>query len=577
MSNSGDKMDWVIVDGIGPFFRGYEKRRINWSKIPLAELPVKGKKAEVFWQEVRKDMAEFVERVKRDGYNTVTLDDVAHVTPHEAHEEKLAKRIDRLREEMKVLVAIIKAAGLRVLMTTDVLPMTGKMSSEFGNDRKQMMLYFEQLLESFLDDFSEVDGVILRLGEGDGKDVKGELHNELYVRTAREANEMLRLLVGAFESRGKVLICRTWTVGAYPIGDLIWHRKRIDELLKGVESDAFLLSLKYGESDFFRYLPLNRAFFRTEVKTIIEFQARREYEGAGEYPSFIGFDAEAYAEELRDQKNLVGVSVWVQTGGWHAFRRLSYLGEGSPWVELNSRVLLGIFNEGLSVKEAIALAVGHSRAATAERFLRLADEAVKKALYVEEYARQKWFFRRVRIPPLIHVYWDCVFLYHPVKKLLAHFVKGKNEAVQDGYQALENFPEMIELAEKLGWSTADVEFMRDSFGMFVKAREYYFGTYTEEMKRELLEAKAAYKAKYPRSVRHRYRIKTDFSQFGVSKQKIAVARRMFVRNKRGYRLIDHIVTLQLLGVIYRLFNKRYQRHLPKFVRKSAMGVDALFK
>ena len=43
MSESG-RYDWVIVDGIGPFFYGYKKKRINWSKIPLAALPIEGKR-----------------------------------------------------------------------------------------------------------------------------------------------------------------------------------------------------------------------------------------------------------------------------------------------------------------------------------------------------------------------------------------------------------------------------------------------------------------------------------------------------------------------------------------------------
>ena len=56
--------------------------------------------------------------------------------------------------------------------------------------------------------------------------------------------------------------------------------------------------MKHGESDFFRYLPLNRSFFRVKQRKLLELQARREYEGAGEYPSFIGWDCERFAEEL---------------------------------------------------------------------------------------------------------------------------------------------------------------------------------------------------------------------------------------------------------------------------------------
>lgn len=577
MEAKTSRLDWVIVDGIGPFFRGYVKRRINWSKIPLAELPVEGERADAFWAGVRQEMREFVERTRAEGYNTVTLDDVAHVTRCALHDEKLAARVERLRVEMKRIVKDIKAAGMRVLMTTDVIPMTEEMRDRFAGCRKKTLVYFKELLAAFFDDFTEVDGVVLRMGEGDGHDVKGDLRSELYVRTAREANQMLKSLLEVFESRGKVLVCRTWTVGAYPIGDLIWHRKRIAELLKGIESPAFILSLKYGESDFFRYLPLNRAFFQSQVNMIIEFQARREYEGAGEYPSFIGWDAEEYADVLREVDRLVGLSVWVQTGGWHAFRRRSYIGVGSPWVELNSRVLVEIFNHGCGVNEAIGRVVGAERCDDAVRLLRRVDEVIKKGLYIQEFAQQKWFFRRVRIPPMIHVYWDCLFLYHPVKKLLSHFVEDKERAIREGYACLKLFPEMLALTEKVGWSVDDIHFMQDTFVVLAATREYYFCEFDETMRDCMMEIKTEYKLRHPRSGRPRYRIKTDFSRFGVSRWKLAMLQRIFVRNKRGYRLVDHVVTLQLLGLIYRLFSKRYRKNMPKFVRKSAMGVDALFK
>lgn len=570
-------LEWLIVDGIGPFFRGYRKRRINWSKIPLAELPVEGVAADEFWAGVREDMREFVRRVKEVGYNTVTLDDVAHVAPLAEHGGELRERVERLRVEMKRVIRIIKEAGLRVLMTTDVMPMSREAEKRFGGDRVQMGDYFAELLERFLDDFCEVDGVILRLGEGDGHDVKGRIRNELFVRTAKEANVLMKRLLPIFEERGKVLICRTWTVGAYPIGDLIWHRKRIAEFLKGIESKFFIMSLKYGESDFFRYLPLNEAFFQGSVKKVIEFQARREYEGAGEYPNFVGFDVERYAEELREAENLVGVSVWVQTGGWHAFRRISYVGVGSPWVELNSDIIVRIFRDEVSARDAVGEIVRDEKREEAIRFFELTDEVVRKGLYVEEFAEQKWFFRRVRIPPLIHVYWDCVFFYHPVKKLLSHFVDDGERAIGEARRVMGNFSEMEMLAGRLEWGVEDVRFMRDTFEIFCLAREYYFGEFDEAMRRRLLAAKTEYKRRYPRSVRQRFRVKTDFSRFSVSGRKLAVFRRLFVRNKRGYRLVDQVITLQLLGVAYRFFSNRNKKMLPKFVRKSAMGVDALFK
>ncbi|MFC5051545.1 hypothetical protein ACFPK9_13120 [Rubritalea spongiae] len=576
MSEQG-KFKWVIVDGIGPFFRSYNKRRINWSKIPLAELPVEGDAADVYWRAVREEMAEFVQRVRAHGYNTVTLDDVAHVTLHESYTDALKLRVKRLAKEMRILIQIIKNAGLRVLMTSDVVPMTATLVEGMGGRRSEIARYFKALLENFILEFPEVDGVVLRLGEGDGKDVKGDINNSLFIETAKQANVMLKDLLERFKFHQRVLVCRTWTVGAYPVGDLIWHRKRVRGLLSGIESDFFILSLKYGESDFFRYLPLNHAFFETSVQKVIEFQARREYEGAGEYPSFIGWDVERYAQELVGANNLVGMSVWVQTGGWHAFSRRAYIGEGSYWVELNSAVTVQVLQYGRSVDEALSKFYGSIKLEQVRRFLELSTEVIMKGLYVEEFAQQKWFFRRVRIPPLLHVYWDCIFFQHPIKKVMKHFVEDEQKAIRDGYAVLENFEEMENLAEKLGWSVEDVRFMHDSYKLIALARGYIFAPYTPEVKERILAAKREYKALHPRSQRPRYRVKTSFKRLELSSQKIALVKRLFFRKKRGYRLLDHLVTIHLLGYIYRLFHKRYEHKIPKFARKSAMGIDAILK
>jgi hypothetical protein len=31
-------MEWFLIHAIGPFFRAYERKRINWSKIPFPHL-----------------------------------------------------------------------------------------------------------------------------------------------------------------------------------------------------------------------------------------------------------------------------------------------------------------------------------------------------------------------------------------------------------------------------------------------------------------------------------------------------------------------------------------------------------
>ena len=114
-------------------------------------------------------------------------------------------------------------------------------------------------------------------------------------------------------------------------------------------------------------------------------QARRKYEGASEYPSFIGWDYQEYARQLEQANNMVGISVWCQTGGWLPFWRLAYLEGTGFWNELNSFVCIRLFKEKLEVEQAVVLfaaSIGCHGPATPLELLRLSDEVIKDLLYI---------------------------------------------------------------------------------------------------------------------------------------------------------------------------------------------------
>ena len=52
---------------------------------------------------------------------------------------------------------------------------------------------------------------------------------------------------------------------------------------------------------------------------------------------------------------------------------------------------------------------------------------------------------------------------------------------------------------------------------------------------------------------------------------------ILVRHKRGYRWIDHFFTIRVLGFFYPVLKRFRVRHMPKFARKQAMGIDTVFK
>jgi hypothetical protein len=571
-----------LIDAIGPFFRSDPRRTINWSKIAFDHLNLQGPDSMKQWARIRGELDTFCTKVAALGFNAVSLDDVTHLADHKWYEPDVRARIARWREEFRKCFAIVQRRGLRIYLTMDVFSATPAVRQRLKDRGRSADDFLEELLREFLASFPEVAGVIVRIGESDGRDVRDDFRSELYLKRPAQVNRFLKRMLPLFEEVGRTLIFRTWTVGAHRVGDLMWHRDTFQCVLRDVEDNpALIVSMKYGESDFFRYLPLNRNFFRTRVAKIVELQTRREYEGCGEYPSFTGWEYERYARELAQAQNMRGIMVWCQTGGWVPFRRLAFIDSDAVWTELNTQVTIRVFKDDALVEDAV-------REFATERkcpdwhalleLLRLSDEVIRELLYVEEFARCKLFFRRVRIPPMLQVYWHNIFISHSVKKVLNYFVQDKEACLRAAQISMEKFARMKTLAAQAALPVADIEFMEDTFRLLALAREYYFCPFTPEIEQRLRSAKKLYKEKYPKSgPRARYRVKTNFEPFKLNARYLAWAFALLMRRQRGYRLVDRLFTLNGLSLIYRFISKRRPQWIPQFARESAMGVDTIFR
>ncbi|MCB1277677.1 hypothetical protein [Prosthecobacter sp.] len=571
-----------LIDAIGPFFRGHDVRTINWSKIPWQNVPkTRDAESDAWWAQVRTDLTKFADQAAAWGFNAVSFDDVTHLADHPWLEAELRERIALYREEFARCFAIFTERGLQVHLTMDVMTVTPELRRRMSESKREVNDYLAELLDGFFSSFPQVAGIIVRIGEADGKGVHDEFRSELVIRKPAQARRLLLDLLPVCEKHARRLIFRTWTVGAYRIGDLMWHRGTFTSVFEGLQSKALVISMKYGESDFFRYLPLNSNFFRTDVAKIVELQTRREYEGCGEYPSFTGWEYERYAHELKHAKNVVGCMVWCQTGGWVPFRRIALIDPEAIWIDLNTFVTLRIMKDGMPVEEAVRAFVKERALGDAEaliELLRYSDEVIHELLYVQEFAQQKLFFRRVRIPPLLQVYWGNIFINHSVKKLLRYFVREPEAALHSAARCMSRLEQMITLAPRAGVPVADLQYMHDTFHLLALAREYCFTEFTPEMETRLREAKRAYKAKYPkRGLRARYRIKMGFKPFWVQRRYLGWAVELFMRRRRGYRIIDRLLILHVLSMIYRVIALRKPHWIPGFAKESAMGVDVVFR
>ncbi len=568
------KLFWI--DGIGPFFRGYQRRRINWSKIPFDNLETDGRFDPARFEAAREDFLRFADAVASEGFNGVTLDDLAHLTLHEDYAAPLREKIARYRDAYGRLFEDAAARGLTPYLTTDVVFAPRGRPNFLRRMGGELIPFFQEACHSLFRDFPAVGGVIFRMGECDARDVRGDFRSRLALRTPGEANAFLRNLLPVFERHRRLLVFRTWTVGAHRIGDLIWNRHTFERTFEDIESPWFVISMKPGETDFFRYLPLNRHFFRGDHLKMIELQARREYEGFGEFPSFIGWEYERYMRELAGCPHLAGAWIWCQTGGWSGFRRRAFLEPAGRWNEINAAVSLRILRDGVSAADAVRdWARPRMDAAAAGRLLtllRLSDEVVREALYMDEFARRKLFFRRLRVPPLLHVYWDHILVNHSMRKLLRCFARHPRRLLAQSLEALEKIRNMRAIAAELGWPTSDFDFQYDTFEILAAARRYYFGNFGPE----IVERLRSLRASYARQYNPRYHVRLDFSPFRCSRAQLRLAMALFFRARRGYRWLDRLVLIRLLSMLAPLFALRRRRAAGGVIHQ-AMGLQTVLK
>jgi hypothetical protein len=136
---------------------------------------------------------------------------------------------------------------------------------------------------------------------------------------------------------------------------------------------------------------------------------------------------------------------------------------------------------------------------------------------------------------------------------------------------------MLKLAHEAELPVDDIEHLRDLGHLLLLARRYYFEPFNESLAAEIRAAKKAYKQSWPATTRQRYRVKISFRPLPFRRRTLALAAAILLRRRRAYRLFDRLVTLRLAGVAWRALRPRDPAAMPKFLRKSAMGVDALFK
>lgn len=556
-----------MVDASAPFFvRHKHPAVINWSKAPAHEIHPAGKVKKKVNRKVRESFAEYIRRVRRIGYNALSIDEAGFLIPltdQRADPEKqdesaesefsgrdsdltlpwnpeLNRSIRRYRKHYRRLFEMALSEGMKPYLTADVWY---RIHSRKGLKGKALFAHIGKLIGRLLDDFGELEGIIFRIGESDGVDVDSPFRSQLTLKRPREVRDFIDLVLPEFEARQRTMILRTWTLGAGPVGDLLWNRKTLEKCIPDSAriSGSFLLSYKFSQSDFLRHQKLNPYALNSPVPYILELQARREYEGFGEFPCFVGFDYADYARQLRTVDKLKGIHVWCQTGGWSRFRNFSFLKKRSYWNELNTRIILELFRNAGDLDRALirSSSYGNSDLTRLKRFLQLSDDLIKNVLYIPGFARHELYMNRSRVPSLIHVLWDRIVVSPFLAAVIRTFCRDAVAEDVAARSAMMGLEEMQSLKKSLKLPY-DANFHTDTFQLFYLARKLLLGGGAEG---GILKALQEKRDEYYESYKRTYQLQLTYSAHSsrLASSLFALLIRLLIRRGPKYRWRDYLL------------------------------------
>lgn len=545
-----------IIDAIGPFFKANSKKTINWSKIPFAKYEKDDGLSPKTAEHILEDFVVFLEKAKEAGYNAISLDDLPHMVIFPFYTPKTKDILNRFLALYRQIFKLTQEKKMKIFINADIMFYNQEMEAWIAAGKGTAFDLLLQAVDQCLSALP-IDGVIFRIGECDGMDVKGIFKSALSLKTPKQVNQLIRELLLLFEEHNKFLIFRTWTVGVFPIGDLMWNARTYDQAFQHIDSSNFIASLKYGDTDFYSGLELNSLLFHGNHQKLIELQTRREREGFGEFPFYVGWDYEGYANQLKNCNQLVGISVWCQTGGWTRWNNRTYLTHSSRWNELNTFAAVQLFRHEKSADSCILETFGH---ADWIRFLRLFSEYFVEILYPKEIVQTPLYFRRLRVPPCLWLFWDSVTL-SPL--ILSFYRLIQTSPLSFAEKEIDS---LCQLGKKL--RIRDIDYYGDTLRILMEVRS----ALTEAIdKQDLKKRIKQFKKKYPDSFKFKIQ-----STWQASKP-MGLFLRFVLRNRPAYRLIDRIWLNPPISIILRLVLTQNQKHMPKFVNRKAMNLDLIFK
>ena len=214
--------------------------------------------------------------------------------------------------------------------------------------------------------------------------------------------------------------------------------------------------------------------------------------------------------------------------------------------------------------------------AAAERPVLYVGGGVVKArahLLIRELAERKLFFRRLRLPPLLHVFWDRMLITPWMRAVLRCMVLDHQRTITEGWHALQTLNTMQQLAMEHDLPQQGLQLQYDTFELLATAREYFFSDAPVAIQERLAILHKRYRATH----RQRYALQSAEAAGVLHSRYFPFLLRIVLREQRGYRLIDHLLVLQLPTLLTPLLRRWYRQIFPPSTRAHGMGIEVVLK
>lgn len=379
---------------------------------------------------------QLVQHAARTGYNGVVVPGfLEYVTfegvgdGHEVYPEgdPHVARAQAMVEAFGPVFRYASDMGMRVYFLTDMLavspPLETYLERTVGGldvDDPALWSVYQAGLSELFESMPFVDGLMVRIGEGGSVYQAGwDYSSKLAVTSESSVQAMLDALLETAAEHDREIIFRTWTVGVGAVGDLHTNPASYEAVLGAIDDPHLIVSTKYTMGDFYSHLPLNPTLLTGSHRRIVEFQARREFEGFGALPNdLVAEEAQALQTFLAANPHVEGVWNWTQDGGplragpmtlylrtgfWQMYDLNTYGTARLAWdpsadpTQVTSDWVRQTLSADPATAAAITEALGRSR------------EAITRGLYIGPYAEQSVKALGLEPPPMMWIFeWDIV-------------------------------------------------------------------------------------------------------------------------------------------------------------------------